>query len=276
MYNRIKEHIMENALMEDIGFGDITSNVCIEEETISRAYFLIKADGIISGIDIVKSVFRLVDEKVEVDFSVNNGDKVKKGDVVGWIKGSAKTLLAGERVALNFLQHLSGIATKTFFYVSMVEGLEVKIVDTRKTTPNLRILEKEAVKHGGGVNHRFSLDDGILIKDNHIKCAGGIGKAITTVREKAPHTLKIEVEVSDLKGVKEALDYKADIIMLDNMNYEGIKEAIKLIGDRALIEASGNMGDKNIREIAEAGVNIISIGSLTNYIKSLDISMKFE
>lgn len=276
MYNRIKEHIIENALREDIGFGDITSNVCIDEKIISKAYFLAKDEGIISGVDIVKDVFRLVDEKVEVDFMVNNGDKMKKGEIIGKIKGSAKSLLAGERVALNFLQHLSGIATKTSSYMAMVEGLNVKIVDTRKTTPNLRILEKEAVKHGGGVNHRFSLDDGILIKDNHIKSARGIGKAITAARRNAPHTLKIEVEVSDLKGVREALEYGADIIMLDNMDYEGIKEGIKVIGDRALVEASGNMADRNIREIAELGVNIISIGSLTNSIKSLDISMKFE
>lgn len=276
MYNRIKEDIIKNALSEDIGFGDITSNICIDEKTMSQAYFLTKVEGIISGIDIVKAVFRLVDEKVEVDFMVNNGDKVKKGEMIGKVKGTAKSLLAGERVALNFLQHLSGIATKTSFYVAMVEGLKVKIVDTRKTTPNLRILEKEAVRHGGGVNHRFSLDDGILIKDNHIKGAGGIGKAITAARRNAPHTLKIEVEVSNLEGVREALAYEADIIMLDNMDYEGIKEGVNIIGDRALIEASGNMADKNIREIAELGVNIISIGSLTNSIKSLDISMKFE
>ena len=276
MYNSIKDNIIDRALREDIGFGDITSNVCIDEKTFAKAYFLVKEDGLISGIDIVKDVFNKVDKNVEVEFMVNNGDKVKKGEIIGRVKGSAKSLLAGERVSLNFLQHLSGIATKTSGFISSLEGLDVKVVDTRKTTPNLRALEKEAVRHGGGVNHRFSLDDGVLIKDNHIKGAGGIGKAITTARKNAPHTLKIEVEVKNLKEVEEALEYKADIIMLDNMDFSDMKKAIEMINGSTLVEASGNMADKNIRDIAELGVNIISIGALTNSVSSLDISMKFE
>ena len=276
MYNDMLKNIISSALREDIGYGDITSNLCIDSNMMAEAIFLAKNTGIISGIEVVKEVFRQVDENALVDFQVKNGQRVNKGDVIGQVKGTARSLLAGERVALNFLQHLSGIATKTAIFKDMAKDSDVKIVDTRKTTPNLRVLEKEAVRHGGGVNHRFSLDDGILIKDNHIKGAGGIGKAILLAQKSAPHTLKIEVEVSDLAGVKEALEYEADVIMLDNMDLEMMEEAVKLIDGKALVEASGNMADKDIYAIAKIGVNIISIGGLTNSVESMDISMKFK
>lgn len=276
MKNFLIDEIINNALKEDIGFGDITSNICIDEEKEIEGYFLVKADGIISGIEVVKEVFRKLDSGVHLEFKVNNGDVVKAGMEIGIIRGKVKSLLAGERVALNFLQHLSGIASKTAYYVSQVEDLDVKVVGTRKTTPNLRVLEKEAVRHGGGINHRFSLSDGILIKDNHIKGAGGIKRAIEIARNNAPHTLKIEVETSNIEEVKEALLCRADIIMLDNMSLDMMKESVVLIDGNAIIEASGNMSDKNIREIGSLGVDIISIGGLTNSIKSLDISMKFR
>ena len=276
MYNDMLKNIISSALREDIGYGDITSNLCIDSNMMAEAIFLAKNTGIISGIEVVKEVFRQVDENALVDFQVKNGQRVSEGDIIGQVKGPARSLLAGERVALNFLQHLSGIATKTAIFKDMVKDCDVKIVDTRKTTPNLRVLEKEAVRHGGGVNHRFSLDDGILIKDNHIKGAGGIGKAILLAQKSAPHTLKIEVEVSDLAGVKEALEYEADVIMLDNMDLEMMAEAVKLIDGKALVEASGNMADKDIYAIAKIGVNIISIGGLTNSVESMDISMKFK
>ena len=276
MYNDMLKNIISSALREDIGYGDITSNLCIDSNMMAEAIFLAKNTGIISGIEVVKEVFRQVDENVLVDFQVKNGQRVNKGDIIGQVKGTARSLLAGERVALNFLQHLSGIATKTAIFKDMAKDSDVKIVDTRKTTPNLRVLEKEAVRHGGGVNHRFSLDDGILIKDNHIKGAGGIGKAILLAQKSAPHTLKIEVEVSDLAGVKEALEYEADVIMLDNMDLEMMAEAVKLIDGKALVEASGNMADKDLQAIAKIGVNIISIGGLTNSVESMDISMKFK
>ena len=276
MYNDMLKNIISSALREDIGYGDITSNLCIDSNMMAEAIFLAKNTGIISGIEVVKEVFRQVDENALVDFQVKNGQRVNKGDVIGQVKGTARSLLAGERVALNFLQHLSGIATKTAIFKDMAKDSDVKIVDTRKTTPNLRVLEKEAVRHGGGVNHRFSLDDGILIKDNHIKGAGGIGKAILLAQKSAPHTLKIEVEVSDLAGVKEALEYEADVIMLDNMDLEMMAEAVKLIDGKALVEASGNMADKDLQAIAKIGVNIISIGGLTNSVESMDISMKFK
>ncbi|MCI0502224.1 MAG: carboxylating nicotinate-nucleotide diphosphorylase [Fusobacteria bacterium] len=276
MYNDMLKNIISSALREDIGYGDITSNLCIDSNMMAEAIFLAKNTGIISGIEVVKEVFRQVDENVLVDFQVKNGQRVNKGDIIGQVKGTARSLLAGERVALNFLQHLSGIATKTAGLKDMANDSSVKIVDTRKTTPNLRVLEKEAVRHGGGVNHRFSLDDGILIKDNHIKGAGGIGKAILLAQKSAPHTLKIEVEVSDLAGVKEALEYEADVILLDNMDLEMMAEAVKLIDGKALVEASGNMADKDLQAIAKIGVNIISIGGLTNSVESMDISMKFK
>ncbi len=276
MYNDMLKNIISSALREDIGYGDITSNLCIDSNMMAEAIFLAKNTGIISGIEVVKEVFRQVDENALVDFQVKNGQRVSEGDIIGQVKGPARSLLAGERVALNFLQHLSGIATKTAIFKDMAKDSDVKIVDTRKTTPNLRVLEKEAVRHGGGVNHRFSLDDGILIKDNHIKGAGGIGKAILLAQKSAPHTLKIEVEVSDLAGVKEALEYEADVIMLDNMDLEMMAEAVKLIDGKALVEASGNMADKDLQAIAKIGVNIISIGGLTNSVESMDISMKFK
>ena len=276
MYNDMLKNIISSALREDIGYGDITSNLCIDSNMMAEAIFLAKNTGIISGIEVVKEVFRQVDENVLVDFQVKNGQRVNKGDIIGQVKGTARSLLAGERVVLNFLQHLSGIATKTAIFKDMAKDSDVKIVDTRKTTPNLRVLEKEAVRHGGGVNHRFSLDDGILIKDNHIKGAGGIGKAILLAQKSAPHTLKIEVEVSDLAGVKEALEYEADVIMLDNMDLEMMEEAVKLIDGKALVEASGNMADKDLQAIAKIGVNIISIGGLTNSVESMDSSMKFK
>lgn len=267
--------IVESALREDIGFGDVTTNCCIAEETMATAIFLAKEAGVLCGIEVVKETFQQLDSHLKVEFFYKDGDQISKGDILGRIQGSARSLLQGERVALNFLQHLSGIATKTRNYVDRLKDFSVKIVDTRKTTPNMRILEKYAVTQGGGYNHRFSLDDGLLIKDNHIKGAGGVGPAIALAREKAPHVLKIEIEVSNLDELAEALEAGADIIMLDNMEVPMLKQSVEIIAGAALVEASGNMGDRDLVEIARTGVDLISIGALTNAVQGLDISLKF-
>lgn len=269
--------IIERALLEDIGTGDITTNSIFKDNSIQiEGNFIAKEAGIICGIDIVRQVFSLIGSDIIFNSMVTDGQAVKKGDLIAGIKGPALGVLTGERVALNFMQRLSGIATKTNELVQMVKGTNAKIADTRKTTPGLRVLEKYAVRCGGGTNHRFNLSDGILIKDNHIKAAGGITKAITAARANAPHTLKIEVEVESKEQVTEALEAKADIIMLDNMDLQAMKEAVELINGRALTEASGNMGDRDLMQVANTGVDIISIGALTHTVRALDISLRFK
>lgn len=267
--------LIEDALSEDIGTGDITTLSTIPRERTAEGKYRAKEDGILSGIDIAKEVYRIIDPQVEFTAFFSEGERVKKGDIIAEVKGNARSLLTGERVGLNLMQRMSGIATRTSEAVKAVEGTSAKIADTRKTTPGLRVIEKMAVRAGGGTNHRFNLADGILIKDNHIVAAGGITAAVEAARKNAPHTLKIEVEVEDLLQLEEALAAGADIIMLDNMDNDTMREAVKLTAGRAITEASGNMGDRDLRAVAETGVDIISIGALTHTVRALDISLKF-
>ncbi len=268
--------LVMSALQEDMPLGDITTDNIISEGHISNAEFLAKQDAVIAGLDVAKLVFEMLDSRVDFTALVNDGDNVKSGEVFARISGPTRALLKGERTALNFLQRLSAIATMTNRYVMKVQDLSVKITDTRKTTPGLRLLEKYAVNAGGGSNHRYSLSDGVLIKDNHIAAAGGITNAVNRVRASIPHTVKIEVEVESMEEVQEALDCRADIIMLDNMSNEKMAEAVGLINKRALVEASGNITEETIYEVAKTGVDIISIGKLTHSANSVDISMNIE
>ncbi len=270
----LKKEIILKALSEDIGTGDITTMSIVSNQKKIKGSFIAKEAGILCGFEIVESVFQTIDKGIIFCPSVKEGASVEAGNIFATIEGPASGILTGERVALNFLQRLSGISTKTASLVDIVQGTKAKITDTRKTTPGLRILEKYAVKVGGGVNHRFNLSDGVLIKDNHILAAGGITRAIAAVRKNIPHTLKIEVEVENLEQIEEALNAGADIIMLDNMDLQMMRKAVRLIDGRALVEASGNMGDKDILSVAETGVDFISVGALTHTVKALDISLK--
>lgn len=269
------DELLRTALKEDIGTGDITTLSCIPAENSSEAYFLAKEDGVVCGIDIAARVFQLVDPRIALIPRTRDGDRVKKGDHLADVFGPSRSILTGERVALNFLQRLSATATATAKAVSEVAGTQTKIVDTRKSTPGLRVLEKYAVRVGGGHNHRFNLSDGVLIKDNHIAAAGGIANAVKAARAYVPHVMKIEVETQTLDDVSQALDAGAEVIMLDNMSTALMTEAVKRINGRALTEASGNMGDKALAEVAATGVDYISIGALTHSVKALDISLKF-
>ena len=264
------------ALKEDIGTGDITSLSCVPAEQMSSGRFIAKEDGVVCGLDIAERVFALYDADTRLELLVSEGAHVKKGDIIARISGRSRSLLMCERVALNLLQRVCGIAGMTAQAVAAVAGTGAKIVDTRKSTPGLRAIEKSAVRAGGGSNHRFNLADGILIKDNHIKAAGGIDAAIRAARSNAPHTLKVEVETETIGEVREALDAGADVIMLDNMDNATMREAVELIAGRALTEASGNMGERDLRAVAETGVDFISIGALTHSVRSLDISLKFD
>jgi len=267
-----------SVLDEDVGSGDITTNSCVPGSAVSKGTFIAKEQGVICGLGAVERIFKLLDEAVCVSLLVSDGDAVDAGTAIAEISGPSSAILTGERTSLNLLQHMSGIASRTAEAVCEVSGTKTKILDTRKTTPGLRALDKYAVKCGGGTNHRFNLADGVLIKDNHIKAAGGISNAVRSVRDKvASETVStIEVETENLEQVKEAISAGADIIMLDNMSVEIMSEAVKIIDGRALTEASGNMGDRNLREIAETGVDFISIGALTHSVKALDISLKFD
>jgi len=273
--NIVTDEIIINALKEDIGTGDITTNSTISEDKTVIGRFTAKKDGIICGLDICERVFEILDKNIKFTANKKDGEAVKTGDIIAVVSGNARNVLTAERTALNLLQRMSGIATQTAEAVKQVAGTKTKIADTRKTTPSLRIFEKYAVKTGGGTNHRFNLADGILIKDNHITAAGGIINAVERARANAPHTLKIEVECETMKNVEDALTAKADIIMLDNMTNEDMKKAVEFINGRAITEASGNMGEKDLRPVAETGVDIISIGALTHSVTSLDISLKF-
>lgn len=267
------DKIIKDALIEDNAFGDSTTDAIVRENSICTVDLISKEDGIIAGLPIFKRVFEILGD-VTVEFFVSEGDKVHNKQKIGSIEGNTRMVLTGERVALNLLQRLSGIATLTHKFVEKLKGTEVKLLDTRKTTPNLRILEKYAVKIGGGNNHRFNLSDGILIKDNHIDAAEGIKNAIERVRQNSPFVRKIEVEVENLTQVQEAIDCKADIIMLDNMNLYFLTEAVKLINHRALVEASGNVTLDSIEDIAKTGVDYISCGYITHSYRSFDLSMK--
>ena len=272
---KVLNKIIDTALSEDLNTGDITTMSTIPVDKIISGKFIAKSEGIICGVDIAKAVFAYIDKDIVLQNNFSDGDIIKKGDIVATINGRAVSVLLGERLSLNLMQRLSGIATKTSEAVKKVYGFPVKILDTRKTTPGLRVLEKYAIRTGGGHNHRYTLSDGILIKDNHIKAAGGIKKAVELARDFAPHTLKIEVEVETMDQVKEALETGAEIIMLDNMSYEAMSEAVSFINKKALVEASGNMDEKDLVKVAMTGVDFISIGALTNYVKPLDISLKF-
>lgn len=272
----ILDKLIKNALIEDIGTGDITTQSTVPADQRVTGNFIAKEEGIVCGTFIAKRVFELIDSEITFNPLVKEGNLVKKGDIIAVVDGPARGILSGERVALNFMQRMSGIATRTNELAEQIKGTNAVIADTRKTTPGLRVIEKYAVKAGGGSNHRFNLSDGVLIKDNHIVAAGGIEKAIVAARRNIPHTLKIEVEVENFDQIEEALRAGADIIMLDNMDIPAMKEAVKRIGHKALVEASGNMGDKNLREVAETGVDIISIGALTHTVRAFDISLRFK
>lgn len=270
------DNFLLDALKEDIGTGDITTECCVPEEAQSRAVFRCKQAGVVCGLEVARRVFFLLDPKVQFESKVSERTKVQVGDVVATISGPSRSILSGERVALNLMQHMSGVATQTARMVERVAGTHAVIVDTRKTTPGMRVLEKYAVRMGGGTNHRFNLADGVLIKDNHIVAAGGITNAVNNARKMVPHTLKIEVETTNFEEIQEALEAGADIIMLDNMSCADMKKAVELIAGRAKVEASGNMGSRDIREVAEAGVDLISIGALTHSVEALDISLQFQ
>lgn len=264
------------ALKEDLGTGDVTSLACVPQEAMAQGQFIAKEAGVICGLDIAARVFFLLDAGVSFLPKVEDGCKVEKGDVIAQIKGPAQAVLMGERLALNLLQRLSGIATKTAQAVLETVGTKTQICDTRKTTPGMRALEKYAVRIGGGKNHRFGLYDAVMIKDNHIVAAGGIEKAVSAARAYIPHTMKIEVEVSDLAQVQEALAAGADIIMFDNMDNETMALAVTQIDGQAVTEASGNMNERSLKEVCACGVDYISIGALTHSVKSLDISLRFS
>lgn len=269
------DDILLNALREDIGTGDLTTISCIPAENRSEGAFVAKEGGVLCGLEIAARVFALVDKDISLVLLRKDGDKVSKGEVFAKISGPSRGILTGERVALNLMQRLSGTATAADKAAGAVKGTKARVVDTRKTTPGLRVLEKYAVRTGGCYNHRFNLADGVLIKDNHIKAAGSIEKAVKAARNAAPHLMKIEVETESLSQVQEALDAGADIIMLDNMTNEQMAKAVELINGRVITEASGNMGEKDLRKVAETGVDFISIGALTHSVKALDISLKF-
>lgn len=272
----IIQELINRALQEDVGPGDVTSAAAIRPEASSVAMMLAKQDLVLAGLDVARAVFHTLDPDIQCTMLAKDGDNVKAGTEIAKLSGNTRALLAGERAALNLLQHLSGIATLTAKYVEQVKGLKAEVLDTRKTLPGLRQLEKYAVKIGGGRNHRFGLYDGVLIKDNHIKASGSITKAIESARKSAHHLLRIEVETSSLGEVREALTAKADIIMLDNMPLDLMREAVKLIAGKALVEASGNVTLETIRAVAETGVDFISSGSLTHSAPAADISMKIK
>jgi len=268
--------IINLALKEDIGSGDVTTNLIVPDFQKGIAEIFVKEDGVIAGLNVANEIFKRLNNKITFRKFVKEGDKVSKGTKIAEVKGSLRTLLTGERTALNFLQRMSGIATFTAKFVAQLEGLNTKILDTRKTVPCLRMLDKYSVKIGGGTNHRFGLYDMVLIKDNHIKAAGSITRAVQLIRKKLKKKMKIEVETANLDEVKEALSNKVDIIMLDNMSLEMMEQAVKLIGGKAKVEASGNVTLENVRKIALTGVDFISVGALTHSVKALDISMKIQ
>jgi nicotinate-nucleotide pyrophosphorylase (carboxylating) len=270
------DDIIKRALAEDINYVDISADYLIDEKQRNHAYFIAKADGVLCGIDVAMRVFELLDPSFEKKVYCRDGDKIKKGDIIADFSGRTTLLLKGERTALNLLQHMSGIATATNEIVKLCEGTNAQITDTRKTLPSIRALQKYAVTCGGGKNHRFNLSDCAMLKDNHIDACGSITGAVEKLRSKLGHTTKIEVETRDLKEVKEAAEAGADIIMLDNMDCDTMREAIKIIDGRARTEASGGITKENVREVAETGVDIISLGALTHSVKAFDISMKMK
>ena len=262
------------ALKEDITSEDVSTNSVMPEPKLGEVELICKQDGIICGLQVFARTFELLDEDVEITFFAKDGDEVKKGQKMAVVRGDIRVLLCGERTALNYLQRMSGIATYTKQVSKLLEGSKVTLLDTRKTTPNCRVFEKYAVRIGGGCNHRYNLSDGVLLKDNHIGAAGSVAKAVAMAKEYAPFVRKIEIEVETMEQVKEAVEAGADIIMLDNMTPEMMKEAVELIAGRAQTECSGNITKENIAKILETGVNFVSSGALTHSAPILDISMK--
>ena len=268
------DELILSALREDISSEDVTTNSVMPTYQLGEVELLAKQDGVIAGLEVFKRVFELLDEKVETVFYFCDGDTVKKGDLVGIVRGDIRVLLSGERTALNYLQRMSGIATYTRSIVELLKGSKTKLLDTRKTTPNMRIFEKYAVKVGGGCNHRYNLSDGILLKDNHIGAAGGVKQAVQMAKAYAPFVRKVEVEVEDLDMLREALEAGADIIMLDNMSVEDMKTAVALAAGKAETECSGNVTKENIARLVDIGVDYISSGALTHSAPILDLSLK--
>ena len=268
------DHLLLEALKEDISSEDVSTNAVMREAVPGQVDLICKQDGVVAGLEVFLRVFRLLDQGVEAEFYCKDGDEVSCGQLMGRLRGDIRSLLSGERVALNYLQRMSGIATYTRSVAKLLAGTKTKLLDTRKTTPNMRIFEKYAVRVGGGYNHRYNLSDGVLLKDNHIGAAGSVKRAVEMAREYAPFVRRIEVEAENLDMVQEALDAGADIIMLDNMSAEEMKKAVELIGGRAETECSGNVTKENIALLTEIGVDYISSGALTHSAPILDISMK--
>ena len=268
------DKLIHMALQEDITSEDVSTNAVMRSAVKGTVDLIAKEDGIIAGLDVYARVFQILDEKTEISFNFKDGEAVKKGDLLGTVTGDIRVLLSGERVALNYLQRMSGIATYTKQVSKLLEGSKVTLLDTRKTTPNCRVFEKYAVRIGGGCNHRYNLSDGVLLKDNHIGAAGSVAKAVAMAKEYAPFVRKIEIEVETMEQVKEAVEAGADIIMLDNMTPEMMKEAVELIAGRAQTECSGNITKENIAKILETGGDFVSSGALTHSAPILDISMK--
>jgi len=273
-YHSSVDKIIANALEEDIGPGDITTTSIVDRSARGRARLLAKETMVLAGTEIFARVLLRIDAELIFTFAYHDGDMVPSGEDIGIVEGSMQAILTGERTALNFLQRLSGIATITKKYVDKTDPSKVRIIDTRKTTPGLRVLEKYAVRLGGGFNHRFGLFDGILIKDNHIAAAGSIAEAVTRVRDTVPHTLKIEVEVEDIKGVEEAIGAGADALLLDNMSLEELRRAVLVAGGRVLLEASGGITLESIEALSKTGVNLLSVGAITHSAPSVDISLE--
>lgn len=270
------DDIIKRALAEDINYIDLATDYLLDDEEVSTASFIAKAEGVLCGIDCALRVFTLLDGDVKFDIKIKDGGKVSKGDVIATVTGRTKSVLKGERTALNILQHMSGIASETAKYVACCEGTNCTIAETRKTLPGLRALEKYAVVVGGGKNHRFNLSDGAMLKDNHIDAYGSLSKAVAALRAKVGHMVKIEVEVRNQDELREALSCKADVIMLDNMTTEQMAECVKIADGAAVLEASGNITLANAAEVAKTGVDIISVGALTHSVKAFDISLRIS
>lgn len=270
------DDIIKNAIKEDINYIDVTTDYLISDDSVSTAKYVAKDDGVLCGIDIAMRVFTLLDGSTEFDIKIHDGERVKKGDIIAVITGKTKVLLKGERTALNLVQHLSGIATMTNRLVELTKHTNASIADTRKTLPGLRSLQKYAVTVGGGKNHRYNLSDCAMLKDTHLDAYGSITNAVSALREKLGHTVMIEVETGNIDEVKEALSVGADIIMLDNMSCEMMSEAVKIVSGKAKLEASGNVTEETIVNIANTGVDIISVGAITHSVKAFDISMKMQ
>lgn len=268
------DDIIKRAIQEDINYVDVTTDYLLSDDAVTTANYVAKDSGVVAGVEIAVRVYELLDPAVEYEIRKQDGDAVQKGDIILTLKGKTKTLLKGERTSLNLIQHLSGIATITSKCVKLVEGTNATITDTRKTLPGLRALQKYAVTVGGGRNHRYNLSDGAMLKDNHIDAYGSMTNAVNALRAKIGHMVKIEVETRNLDELREALSAGADVIMLDNMSLEEMREAVEITAGCAKLEASGNITDENIRAVAETGVDIISLGALTHSVKAFDISMK--